>query len=891
MAPQRPKPTPPKWLDKLLERCCAPELLEEVLGDLHERYYLRVQQVGEAKAKRGYWREVLAYLRPSVIKRQSTYSTQPIHTAMFKNYFKIAFRHLRKNQAFSLINLSGLALGMAAFMLILQYISFEQSFNRFHTQLPQTYRILFANPPDWFQAGIPAGIAPLCQDNFAGVQDYCRVAGQARGVVTYLPENKGGQPESYQEENVAYVDDAFFTMFSFPLVEGDAATLQSPNTAAVSVSYAQKYFGDDTAIGKELTLNNRFGSILYIITAVYQDAPLNSDLRYDMVFSIQTLANPDNLNGNNWAQLDELEASYLSAFLLLEQGADPNTLEQQVNDYKSKLLPDSDMRIRLQRMEDMHLGASLDDPHPTYGKLSFVYLLSGIALLILVIAWFNYINLSTAGAIKRAKEVGIRKVVGANRNQLVGQFLGESILLNSLGFLLALLLAIIMQPYFNELTGKSLSLEILWGNGYWLPGLLLLLAGSIVSGAYTAFALSSANPLSILKSNFAKIGQGAGLRRALVVFQFTMSIALIIGTLVILRQLQFMRNQDLGMNIEQLLVVQGPLVGKDSSYQQRMLTFQHELAQRSYVQDYTNSGSVPSNWYEWSTDGVTRLNVPESEGDVLFGFIRIDENYLSTYGIPLIAGTNFTSAMCARDLETVDQILINETAALTLGFASAQDAIGQRITDGQEHEIIGVVKDYNHESLQVAIIPVVFFPDNIGNYLSIRLTADQMQSKVGEIGQLYKQQFPGNPFEFFFADERYNQQYQSEQQYGQVFTAASGLAIFIACLGLFGLAAFSTQQRVKEIGIRKVLGASISSIIALVSKDFLLLVMIANLFAWPLAWWATRHWLQDFAYSIDVNWWFFALSGAIAILIALLTVSFQSIKAALANPVDSLRNE
>lgn len=811
---------------------------------------------------------------------------------MFKNHFKIAFRHLRKNQAFSLINLSGLALGMAAFMLILQYISFEQSFNRFHTQLPQIYRILLTNSSsEGFQAGVPAGIAPLCEDNFAGVRDYCRVAGAARGVVTYQDEKKGRQPESYQEDNVAYVDDEFFTMFSFPLVAGDATTLQSPNTAAVSASYAEKYFGDDTALGKELTLNNRFGSLLYTITAVYQDAPLDSDLRYDMVFSIQTLANPDNLNGHTWAQLDELEASYLNAFLLLDEGADPAALAQQVNDYKSKLLPDNDMRIRLQSAEHMHLGATLDDPLPTYGTLSFVYLLSGIALLILAIAWFNYINLSTAGAIKRAKEVGIRKVVGANRHQLVWQFLGESILLNTLGFLLALILVIVTQPYFNQLTGQSLSLDILWDNGYWLPGLLLLLLGSVASGAYTAFALSSANPLSILKSNVAKIGRGARLRRALVVFQFTVSIALIIGTLVILRQLQFMQNQDLGMDIEQLLVVQGPSVGKDSSYQQRMLTFQHELAQRSYVQDYTSSSSVPSAWYEWSNEGVTRLNAPENEGDILFGFIRIDENYLSTYDIPLAAGTSFTAAMCARDLETADQILINETAASTLGFTSAQDAIGQRITDGQEHEIIGVVKDYNHESLKVAILPTIFFPDNVGNFLSIRLTADQMSSKVSELEQLYKQQFPGNPFEFFFADERYHQQYQSEQQYGQVFTAASGLAIFIACLGLFGLAAFSTQQRVKEIGIRKVLGASVSSIVSLVSKDFLLLVAVANLFAWPLAWWATRRWLQDFAYSIDVNWWYFVLAGVIAILIALFTVSFQSIKAALANPVDSLRND
>ena len=447
-------------------------------------------------------------LAPDYIKkRKKTYTSNP--TAMFRNYFTVTLRQLKKNRAFALINLSGLALGMAAFILILQYVSFQQSFNRFHTQSPNLYRVLFGGD-DESQEIVSSKVATFSQENFADVTDACRIAqGVARGAVAYQNEQTGQYEQSYQEvEPIAYADGSFFRLFSFPVLQGSADALQAPNTVALSASYARKYFGEQEPLGKVLTLNNMFGSTPYTVGTVYQDPPPNSGIRYDMLFSLSTLANPANLNGNDWAQLNSSDAAYLNTYLLLQGGADYQVLEQKLSDYKRKVDPDSESGIRLQPFRYVHLAESLDDTYPTTGKLSFVYMLSGIALLILVIAWFNYVNLSTAGALKRSKEVGIRKVVGARRGQLIWQFLGESFLLNMIALVLALLLVVLLQDNFNQLTGQQLSLSALMSQPYWVPGLLLLLLGSVLSGSYTALSLSSFRPLLVLKGSLGKIGRG-----------------------------------------------------------------------------------------------------------------------------------------------------------------------------------------------------------------------------------------------------------------------------------------------------------------------------------------------------------------------------------------------
>ncbi len=816
---------------------------------------------------------------------------------MLRNYFKIAFRNLWKNRVFSIVNISGLALGITAFLLILEYISFEQSANRFHANLPNLYRVMLEGETksNNYPFVMP-GLGPAAKSQFAEVRDFCRIAEYAPGIVTVPGADSARYVKSFREDKIAYAEGSFFELFSFPLVQGSRAALRQPNTVAISESYAIKYFGKSTPVGSTVLLHNDFGKTTYTVTGVYRDFPVNSDLQYDMLFALETLKNPANLNGNVWADLNTFESQSTPTFLWLRNGANVAALEQKLNtDYKRRK-PGEKNTIRLQPAENMHLARSLGDYLQTYGNLAFVYLLGGVAVLILVIAWFNYINLSTAGSLKRAKEVGIRKVVGASSGQLIGQFLGESLLLNVLSFVLAAVIVAALQGVFNNLIGKNLSLTMLGQSSLWAAGLGLLLIGSLVSGGYTAFALSSFQPIQTLKGVFAKSAKGIWLRQSLVVFQFSISIALMAGTFVLYRQFQYMQNQNLGMKLDQLLVIKGAEIGESKDRKQAGEMFQNQLAGLSYIKDYCNTGSVPGNWYNFSAAGISSLN-PQPDDDKKNYFIcYIDDRFLNTYGISMAAGQNVTAEICRRPTETRRQALINEKAAAQLGFASAQAAVGKKFKWGgfgetSEYEILGVIKDYHHESLQQTIKPTVFFPGYNGSYFTIRLTTNEIQSKMGKLERLFQQNFPGNPFEYFFVDENYNKQYATEKQYSQIFTIASCLAIFIACLGLFGLATFTVEQRTKEIGIRKVLGADVASLVALLSKDFVRLVVVALVIAVPLVWYFMNQWLQNFAYRADIAWWIFAVAGVVSIAVALLTVGFQAVKAALANPVKSLRSE
>lgn len=812
---------------------------------------------------------------------------------MLHNYLKIAFRNLLKNKLFSGVNMAGLALGIAAFLLILEYISFEKGVNGFHQNLPTLYRMVWQNKTGDAWADMPPAVATLMKREFPEVSDFCRIVDSSiSGIVSVTNSKNPQNTKAFRESSIALADASFFKLFTFPLLQGNAATaLIRPNTVAISESYARKYFGNTQALGKLLTLNNQFGQTPYTITAVYADMPQNSDLQFGLVFSLQTLANPANLNGNDWARLDRFDGAYLTTFLHLPKGADLRGLEEKFAQLKKRIRPEDENRMRLQPAAQIHLAASLSDPYPTTGNLGLIYLLGGIAGLILVIAWFNYINLSTAGAMKRAKEVGVRKVVGARKAQLIGQFLGESLLLNLFGFGLALLLVNGLQAVFNKLVKKELSLNELLSGNFWLVGLGLLLFGALASGGYTAFALTSFQPLQTLKGAFGKSVKGRSLRKALVVFQFVISTILMIGTFVLYRQLQFMQSRALGLELEQRVVIQGPELGKDASFSSRMTAFEHELDQRTYIKRYCTTGTVPGNYYNFSTNGITRSNPQPGDDKKLYSMGFIDHRFLATYGIKLAAGRNFTALEAETGWEKNTKLLVNETAARQLGFASGTDAVGKSINWGKPFEIVGIVKDYHHQSLQATIAPILFLPQNHGSWLTLQLTTDRVQANMAELERLYKTAYPGNPFEFFFVDENYNKQYQTEQQYGTIFIAASLLAIFIACLGLFGLATFMTEQRNKEIGIRKVLGASVGSIVASLSADFLKLVVIGFLIASPLAWYASQFWLQHFAYKTDLTWWLFAGAGLLAILIALGSIAFQSIKAALANPVTSLRSE
>ncbi|MFC0185810.1 putative ABC transport system permease protein [Pseudarcicella hirudinis] len=807
---------------------------------------------------------------------------------MIRNYFKIALRNLLRNKVYGFINIVGLAMGIAAFLLILEYVSLEKSVNQFHTNLPEMYRVLCQNPQGENWPQIEPGWMNQTKD-LPEIKGYSRFAeGIAQGIVKNDEKNI-----SFREQQIGYAEGNFFDFFSFPLKSGNPESLANPSVVFLSESYAKKYFGNENPIGKTLGLHNQFGHKLYTVEGVYADMGENSDINFDMLFSLETLRNPANLNGNDWANLDNLDSQYINAFLLLDKNADFQALEKKLTKLRRSLQVEKDAIVfKIQPFSSTHLATSFSDPLQHTGNVKYIYMLAGIAFLILIIAWFNYINLSTANALKKANEVGVRKVIGATQANLIGQFLSESLLVNLLAFGLATFLVMLLQPFFNDLIGKNLSILTLSGSSVWIYGLCLLTTGSFLSGIYTASALSNFKPVDTLKGKITKTIKGVLLRKSLVVSQFSISIALILFTILIYAQLQYMQKQDLGMDINQLLVIQGPELGKDSSFKDRRNGFWNEVAKESYISDYSTSGSIPGKWYNFNTGGFTSAKSKAGDEQKSYAFAIVGDRYLKTYGIKIKTGRNFTPQECDVDWNNNSKVMLNERAVKELGFNSAEEAVRSKIKwDERYLEIIGVVKDYHHTGLQKTIDPIIFYPQNNGKYITIRLNSEKMQEKIASLEKLYKTFFPGNPFEYFFVDDNFNKQYLNEKQYSSLFTTASVWAIVIACLGLFGLATFTVESRTKEIGIRKVLGASVMNITGLLSKDFLILVGIALLISSPLAYYFMNKWLTDFAYRVEISWLIFVLAGTIAVLIALITISYQAIRAALMNPVKSLRTE
>lgn len=809
--------------------------------------------------------------------------------SMLKNYIKIAFRNLSRHRVFSFINILGLGLGIAAFVFILEYVSLEKSVNQFHTNVTRMYRLVNVAPDGASWAEVEPGWAPIAQDRFPEIESYCRFAdGVASGIV-----QKPDEAISFKEQNIGYAEGNFFDFFSFPLLLGTPDALRQPNAVYLSKSAATKYFATANPMGQTLLLYNQFGQTPYTVGGVFEDMTDLSDIRYDMVFSLETLKNPATLKGNDWARLDNLDNQYINAFLLVKDQADYLTLERKLNALRKELSRENDgVNFRLQPATNIHLATSMNDPLPTTGNVKYVYMLVGIALMILLIAWFNYVNLSTANALKRAGEVGVRKAVGATQSNLVAQFLGESLLTNILGFGLASVLVISLQPFFVELIGKNVGLSVLSRTPVWAYGLGMLLAGTLLSGLYTAWVLSNFKPIETLKGKVSTNGRGIWLRKGLVVGQFAISTFLILATIVIYAQLRYMQTQDLGIDTEQLLVVSGPQIGKDSTFATRSTAFAHTLDQESFVQNYATSNAVPSRFYNFQTSGFTQPGSKPKDELKSYAFAIIGDRYLKTYGLSLKAGRNFTPEETDVEWNDNSKVLLNERAVAELGFKSAEEAVRTKIKwDERYLDVIGVVEDYHHKSLQSAIDPLIFYPQKSSVYYSIRLTPERMADKVASLEKLYKASFPGNPFEYFFMDESFAKAYYNEQQYGQLFTTASLLAIFIACLGLFGLTTFTVEARTKEIGIRKVLGASVMSVAILLSKDFLKLVALAVLIALPVAGYLLHQWLQDFATRIDIEWWLYAAAALVAVSIACLTVGYQSVRAGLMNPVDSLRSQ
>ena len=807
---------------------------------------------------------------------------------MFKNFFKIAWRNVLRHKAYSGINILGLAIGIAACLLILQYVSFELSYEDLQVNKNRIYRVRqdrYDNgklSTQWAAGAYAVGNS--FKDAVPEIEDYVKVV--QNGRVTAEVNN---QP--LKIEKIFFATNSFFNVFTYPLLAGNKnSALKEPFTAALSETSARKIFGTTNVIGKTLELNR---NSTYKITAVYKDPPVNTQLKPDMLLSYATFIkwNTDS-SGNGPETAWEWDGCL--TYLLLRKGADPTVVERKfvpvVEKYTAADMKKFNAAVTylLQPLKDIHLYSHyMQEPGET-GDGKTVYLLLAIAFFIVIIAWVNYINLATARAITRAREVGVRKAVGSQRRQLVIQFLSESALLNGFALLFALLIVLIAIPGFNQLSGQHLSLSLFGQLQFWLGLIGLFVIGVFFSGLYPAFVLSGFKPIDVLKGKLGTTKQGALLRKSLVVFQFTASLFLLIGTLTVYRQIQFMRKQSLGINIDQTLVIPPPIVGIDSTFLQKMTALKQQLQQQSSIRDITVSTSIPGEPVGWNAGGIRLVGQDESK-QKQYRVIGVDYDYIKTYGLKLIAGRAFSKEFGSDN----HSVIFNRKGIEQLGFTKPDEALGKKIEFwGDQYTIEGVTENFHQQSLHEAYEPLIFrlIPDVNGS-VSIKTSAADAGKNIDLVKAEWNKFFPGNTFEYFFLDDHFDEQYKADKRFGQVFGLFTSLAILVACLGLFGLASFTTLQRTKEIGIRKVLGASVTNILRLLYREFAFLLLIAFIIVTPIAWLSTSKWLQGYAFRVHLQWTYFALPFVAIILVALVTVSFQSVRAAIANPVKSLRTE
>jgi putative ABC transport system permease protein len=800
---------------------------------------------------------------------------------MFKNYFKIAIRNLWRHKAFSLINILGLAVGMAACFLIYSYVSFETSYDAFNSKADRIYRIVsdVKTPSETISSGIT--IAPLAiylKKDFPEVEDAVRISSDGFLV------RKGNV--KFEEEKSIMADSTLFNVFDFPLIEGNKNTaLKEPMSIILSQTAAKKYFGKTDPIGQQLLLTGK--AINATVTAVMKEIPKNSEIQADMIVS---MSSSQQIFGRPTSDSEWTNHGYLT-YLLMKPLTDIKAFEKKLPGFMEahhgQQMKELQMyeTLYLEPLRDVYLKSTHTGFTPAKifvtGNITNVYIFSIVAIFILIIACINFINLTTARSAERAKEVGIRKVVGAARFQLARQFISESVIICIIAFVLSVLLCVLTLPLFNQLAGKEISDSIF--NNPWQIVILFLLsiAVGVFAGFYPSMVLSSYKPVSVLKGRFSTGTKGLILRKDLVVFQFIISIALITGTIIVYTQLNYMRNRDLGFNKDQEIII-------NTNFDKNKNAFKQSLASIPGIMSTSYSSSVPGGDHTSTYSEFENAKGETQKTNINLFFV--DYDYIDQYGLKLAAGRAFSKDFAT---DSTQAIVINESAAKMLGYNKPTDAVGRNFDQwGRKGKIIGVLKDFNYASLQQKIEPLAMRIETWAfGMLSIKVSAKNLPATIKTIGSKWNQIIPNRPFEYSFLDESFNQLYHAQDNFGNLFFNFAILAIFISSLGLLGLASYSTIQRTKEIGVRKVLGASVSNIVNLLSVEFIKLVLIAFVVATPLAWFGMHKWLEDFAYRANISWWIFAVAGLSAILIAFFTISFQAIKAAVANPVKSLRTE
>jgi len=812
---------------------------------------------------------------------------------MLKNYLKIAWRNLLRNKTFSFINIVGLAIGLSCFLLIALYVLDELSFDKFYKNANRIYRINASIRFGGTDLNFPLSsdmMGQMLKKDYPQVEDYARVYNSSGNKLV----KKG--TDYINEYKVCHVDSTFFRIFDLPVIAGDAKNgLNEPNTVVITEKIAKKYFGTTDAVGKTLETNDN-NKTLYKVTAVINNIPHNSHFDFDFYFSMKNV-------DYGWGQF--LSHNF-HTYLLLRPGTDYKLVENKFTDYIDKYcLPEAKQFMHINSMDDfkksgnkleynltpltkIHLYSSLQYEFLPGGNIQYVYIFSAVALFILVIACINFMNLTTARSANRAKEVGIRKVLGTEKKELVVQFLVECTLMVIFSLLLAIGIAYLVLPLFNDVAAKSMSLLNLF-SPIILPLLIILpFVVGLLAGSYPAFYLSSFKPIEVLKGKLKMGSRSGGLRNLLVGFQFFTSIVLIIGTIVIYRQLHYIQTKNIGFNKSQVLIINGAYALKDN-----LTPFKNEVLQMPGVTSGTISSFLPVTSSSRNDNTFSSSPIMDSKNGFDIQTWAVDYDYIKTLGMEVIKGRNFS-----KDFGTDSTaVIINESIANQLGYANP---IGQKIYgtyysmnshDRIGYTIIGVVKNFNFESLKQNVGMLGLFLKPSSGLISFKINAGNITDVLKQVENKWKSFAPGMPYSFRFLDDSFNDMYSNEQRIGKIILIFSTLAILIACLGLFGLSIFIAEQRTKEIGIRKVLGSSVGSIVQLLSKDFVRLVIIAFVIAVPVAWYFMNKWLQDFANRVDISWWIFLLAGVLALVIALATVSFQAIKAAMMNPTKSLRSE
>lgn len=871
---------PPKWITKFFHWFCNPELVDVLAGDLIEQFNKHSKEHGVRKAKFLYLINTLGFFQPFAMRRKQKLNSILMTIDMLRNYLKIAFRNLLKYKGHTAINLAGLSLGLTVGILILLFVTDELAYDKFHKQGDRIYKIVTANAEG---SGMETNAWPVAHKLVTDFPEVEAVVYTRKAPANFMINYAGNR---YQN-NVFYAGEDFFKIFSFNLIEGDLATaLRDPFSIVITEEMKKRYFSSELVLGKTITLRD---SLVFTITGVTENIPHQSHIQFDMLASFATYEKL-----SDWFSYSEGWGNFnVRNYMLLDSGADINNIKEKaagiymdnVGDWLQEM--GMEFYVDFIPLKDIYLVSEMHNGFGPKSSMALVYLVSAIAIFVIILACINFVNITTARSVFRAKEVGLRKVIGSSKSALFWQFMSEAFILTITAFGTVLILIYFVLPLFNELMGKAYALESLINTSFLLGLFILIVVVTFLAGFYPAIVLSSYKPIEVLSGRMQSGAKGVWLRRSLVIFQFVVSGGLVLATLVALNQMDYMRNMNLGFDKEQILVLDVTRVPGTASHN----AFKNSLTSLSGVESVSFNNALPGRpgWQgQWAYPETV-----EEGNQIVTEYMAIDESYLTTMGLTLLAGNDFDVNNIA---ELEDGLIINETTMREMGWLTPENAIGKKIVSPSQRPagtVIGVVKDYHGVGLQEKIWPKAmdYASKDYGRYYAVRFATGNTSELIANAKKRWRENLGDYEFEYFFLDEDFDKQYRSEERLIQVFMIFAILTSIIAGIGLLGLVSFVVLSRVREIGIRKVLGANISSIAILLSKEFVVLVVIANIFSFPLVWYFGRIWLNNFAYHTNIDPTIFLITLCLTLFIAIATVVFQTIKAGKMNPVDVLKAE